>query len=289
VGVVVQELATLSPSQYGRILRCPYQVLLEKSVEGRAALAAPGMGAGGAGPLGTIIHGVLETAHKTGINDSAAFELAWEQQLKAQETSLIKRKQQHLVPLAYRAKNYAVKKLLLRWLVLGMQSEQQAKGQQAVSVPLGPEQRLTDATGRISGIADLIRYGPSGALEILDYKTGRIFSEALGENAPDSVKEEYALQLRLYAALLHEQAGVWPERLLVVDLAGGEHQVSFTQEQCTELMHNAQSLYQKIFAAVSVGRATDLARPSLPLCTACKMQHLCEPYKETVSIGGSGF
>ncbi|RZK44867.1 MAG: hypothetical protein EOO61_02215 [Hymenobacter sp.] len=289
MGVVVQELATLSPSQYGRILRCPYQVLLEKSVEGRAALAAPGMGAGGAGPLGTIIHGVLEIAHRAGINDSVAFELAWKRQLKAQEASLVKRNQQHLVPLAYRAKNYAVKKLLLRWLVLGMQLEQQATGQHAVSVPLGPEQRLTDATGCISGIADLIRQGPGGALEILDYKTGRIFSEAARENAPDIVKEEYALQLRLYAALLHEQIGMWPERLLLVDLAGGEHQVSFTHKQCAKLMHDARNLHQKIHAAVSVGRAADLARPSLALCAACKVQHLCEPYKETVIASGGDF
>lgn len=282
MGVVVQELATLSPSQYGRILRCPYQVLLEKSVEGRAALAAPGMGAGGAGPLGTIIHGVLETAHRTGINDSAAFELAWKRQLKAQEASLVKRNQQHLVPLAYRAKNYAVRKLMLRWLVLGIQPEQHTIGQHEGRVPLGPEQRLTDITGRISGIADLIRQGSSGALEILDYKTGRIFSESGRENAPDILKEEYTLQLRLYAALLHEQAGMWPERLLLVDLAGGEHQVSFSHEQCADLIQDARNLYQQVNAAVSVGRAADLARPSLSLCAACRMQHLCEPYKEKV-------
>lgn len=280
MGVVVQELATLSPSQYGRILRCPYQVLLEKSVEGRAALAAPGMGAGGAGPLGTIIHGVLETAHKIGINDAAAFAAAWQQHLKAQEAALIKRNQQYLVPLAYRAKNYAVRKLLLRWLVLGMQPEHQATGQHAAGAPLGPEQRLTDATGRISGIADLIRQGPDGALEILDYKTGRIFSEAAEDGASETVKEEYALQLRLYAALLHEQAGRWPVRLLLVDLAGGEHQVSFTHEQCSELMQSARNMHQKINAAVSNGKAVDLAKPSLLVCAACRMQPFCEPYSE---------
>lgn len=280
MGVVVPELTTLSPSQYGRILRCPYQVLLERSTEGRAALAAPGMGAGGAGPLGTIIHGVLETAHKIGINDATAFEAAWQQQLKAQEAALIKRSQQHLVPLAYRAKNYAVRKLLLRWLLLGMQPEHKAAEQYAAGAPLGPEQRLTDATGRISGIADLIRQGPDGTLEIIDYKTGRIFSETAEEAASETVKEEYALQLRLYAALLKEQVGRWPVRLLLVDLAGGEHQVYFTHEQCSELIQSARIMHQKINAAVRNGKAVGLAKPSLLVCATCRMQPLCEPYSE---------
>jgi hypothetical protein len=274
---LIQPLGKLSPSQYGRLLRCPYQVLLEKSVEGKALQATPGRGAGGTGPLGTIIHGVLEQANLIGIEDETAFEIVWQQQLIVQETKLIKKQQGYLVPLAYRARNYAVRKMLVRWLVVGKKPA--PTGNPAGSVE-GPEKKLTDRTGIISGTADLIRRQATGELEILDYKTGRIMEQTVNEAAAPEVKEEYVLQLRLYAALVYEQEGKWPARLLIADLAGGEHEVAFTQGECMDLLVSALQHHKQLNLAVAQGRAAEVARPAAALCTACAMRPLCEPYAE---------
>lgn len=272
---IVQPLAKLSPSQYGRLLRCPYQVLLENSAEGKAAQAAPGRGGGGAGPLGTIIHGVLEQANLSGIKDEAAFEEVWQRQLVAQEAQLVKKQKGYLVPLAYRARNYAVRKMLLRWLVVGKEPVPMGD---AVGSAEGAEKKLTDKTGVVSGTADLIRRQATGELEILDYKTGRIMEPAISETTVPKVKEGYVLQLRLYAALLHEQEDEWPARLIIADLAGSEHEVAFTQEECTELLVSALEQHKQLNLAVAQGRATEVAKPSADLCKTCAMRLLCEPY-----------
>ena len=285
MAIVVEPLVTLSPSQYGRLLRCPYQVLLERSAEGKVIQALPGRGAGGAGPLGTIIHGVLEQANLTGIMDEAAFETAWQQQLVAQEAQLIKKHQEYLVPLAYRARNYAVRKLLLQWLIVGKKPA--LSDREPADSPVGAEKKLTDSTGVVSGTADLIRRQSTGELEILDYKTGGIMEAAVSETSVPQVKQGYVLQIRLYAALLHEQAGEWPTRLVIADLAGSEHEVAFTQEQCTEVLESALGLHKQLNLAVMGGRAAGLAKPAADVCLLCAMRPLCEPYAEWL-LGQSG-
>lgn len=281
---LIQPLLKLSPSQYGRLLRCPYQVLLEKTAEGKAMQAAPGRGGGGAGPLGTIIHGVLEQANLAGIKDEAAFEVVWQQQLAAQEAQLVKKQQGYLVPLAYRARNYAVRKLLVRWLVVG---KGPALPGYTTGSAEGAEKELTDKTGVVSGTADLVRRQATGELEILDYKTGHIMEPAVSEITAPEVKEGYVLQLRLYAVLLHEQEGEWPARLLIADLAGGEHEVSFTREQCIEVLESALGLHELVNIAVMDGRANELAKPAADVCPLCAMRPLCEPYAEWL-IGQNG-
>ena len=272
--VTLQPLATLSPSQYGRLLGCPYQVLLERSAEGKAVLGT-GRGGGGAGAVGTIVHGVLEKANRTGIRNEAEFETAWQHQLAAQEARLMKEGLQHLVPLAYRARGYAVTKLLLSWLLLGRQVVVEVPEQ---GLPLGPEQRLSDSTGRISGIADLIRRGMAGGLEILDYKTGQIFKQQVAEGMPVEIKSEYIMQLQLYAALLHEHTGQWPERLLIADLAGGEYPVAFTASQCATLLAAAQQLHRQLNEAIVLDEAATFAVPAAARCASCQVQALCEPH-----------
>jgi len=219
----------------------------------------------------------LEQANLIGIKDEAAFEAVWQQQLVVQEAQLVKKQQGYLVPLAYRARNYAVRKMLVRWLIVGKNPS--PTGDPTGSVE-GAEKKLTDRTGVVSGTADLIRRQATGELEILDYKTGRIMEQPVSEATAPEVKEEYVLQLRLYAALLYEQEGKWPARLLIADLAGGEHEVAFTQEECMDLLVSALQHHKHLNIAVAQGRAVEVAKPSAALCTACAMRPLCEPYAE---------
>lgn len=283
MGPEVNTLTRISPSQYGRLLSCPYRTLLERSPEGKAILAQPGKGGGAAGAMGNIVHKVLEAANRGKVQTVASFDLFWQQELVAQEAKLIAEGRSQLVPLAYRARGYAVTKLLLKCLLLNGDIPWPPVVPEP-GLPLGPEQTLTDSSNTIRGQVDLVRRGPTGRLEIVDYKTGRIFHfNAADEEAPE-VKREFVWQLRLYAALLHERTGQWPERLLVVDLAGGEHPVSFTQDQCLELLAATRSLLTEINVAVDRSEAESLARPAAETCGNCKMQQLCEPHAHWMSM-----
>lgn len=277
MGPEVNTLTRISPSQYGRLLSCPYRTLLEHSPEGKAILAQPGKGGGAASAMGNIVHKVLEAANRGKVQTVTGFELFWQQELRVQEAKLIAEGRPQLVPLAYRARGYAVTKLLLKCLLLNGDTPWPPVVPEP-GLPLGPEQTFTDNSNTIRGQVDLVRRGPTGRLEVVDYKTGRIFQFNSVDEEAAEVKREFVWQLRLYAALLHERTGQWPERLLVADLAGGEHPVSFTQDQCLELLAAARSLLAAVNAAVNRSEAESLARPSAETCANCKVQQLCEPH-----------
>ncbi|UYZ58041.1 RecB family exonuclease [Hymenobacter latericus] len=278
----LQPLTSISPSQFVRLQRCAYQVLLERSSEGKTLLAVSGsgLGPGGAGPLGTIIHKVLETANTSGISTVADFEAEWNKQVEYQEAELIKKQQQHLVPLAYRAHQYAVRKLLLCWMLTG-------RSKQASSAPLGVEQWLADSHGIVRGVADLIRRNAAGNLEVVDYKTGRITEPDAESPEPDArkIKPEYVTQLQLYAALLHESSGEWPISMLLADLAGNEYPVAGSLQECSFLLAAAHALFKEVNNQVAAGHSEQLARPATEVCHGCQVKQLCEPY--AVSVGAA--
>lgn len=262
----------LSPSQYFRASTCPYQLLLARTTE---AQALPGVaGSGGAAAVGTIVHGVLEQAATADLSTAAAFEGAWQTQLAHKEASLLRDGAGHLLPLVYRARGYAVTKLLLRWYLAKYQAP--AVPPPGSALPLGPEQRLADDSGTVTGVADLIRLGVGGP-EILDYKTGPIFSSN-GEMKAE-IKPAYAQQLQLYAALFYEQTKTWPTRLLLADLAGNEHEVSFTEIDCLRLLNSARELLSQMQAAVAANEPAHLAIPGIEQCRYCQVRALCSPFE----------
>lgn len=263
---------TLSPSQYGRALACPYQFLLAKTSEAQALTGT--IGSGGAAAVGTIVHGMLERAAAADLSTPVAFETAWQQLLTQQEARLSKDGAAHLVPLAYRARGYAVSKLLLSWHLAARPTP--APTPSGTILPLGSEQRLTDLSGCISGIADLIRMGADGP-EIVDYKTGPIFQ--FNVKAEVEIKPAYAQQLQLYAALLHEKTNCWPTRLLLADLAGNEHEVSFTESACLHLLDEARQLLAQMKSAVAAGNPESLAVPGVEQCRFCQVRPLCKPFE----------
>ncbi|TGE21537.1 hypothetical protein E5K00_14735 [Hymenobacter aquaticus] len=281
----LQPLTSVSPSQFVRLQRCAYQVLLERSPEGKMLLAVSGSGSGpgGAGPLGTIIHKVLEAANTSGISTVAEFEAEWNRQVECQEAELLKKQQQHLVPLAYRAHQYAVRKLLLCWMLTG-------RSKPVSSVPLGVEQRLADSHGVVRGVADLIRRNAAGNLEVVDYKTGRITEPDADSQEPDArrIKPEYITQLQLYAAVLHESSGEWPISMLLADLAGNEYTVPGSLQECSSLLAAAREMFKEVNNQIAAGHSEKLARPAKEICHGCQVKQLCEPYAVLVDTASNG-
>ncbi|MBF9239513.1 PD-(D/E)XK nuclease family protein [Hymenobacter sp. BT683] len=273
MAITITAPARISPSQYFRVLACPYQSLLASTPEARSL---PGMfGSGGASEVGTVVHGMLKRSVATDLSDAVAFESVWQELLSEKEADLIRNGASHLVPLTYRANGYAVTKLLLSWHLAMMPKAAPFPGDS--DIPFGAEKWLSDNSGSVGGIADLIRLGIDGP-EIVDYKTGSIFQ--LNSNDEAEIKPVYSQQLQLYAALLHEQTGHFPAHLFLADLAGKEHEVEFTELGCLQLLSNARRLLTQMKAAVNAGNPESLAIPSQEQCRYCQVRPLCSPYND---------
>ena len=122
-----------------------------------------------------------------------------------------------------------------------------------------------DGGPRLGGIVDRLDVAPSGAVRVVDYKTGR---------SPRPGYEEGALfQMRFYALVLLRERGVLPAMLQLMYLRDGrilrnepsEHDMGVMAEQL-------RSLWSAIREAARTG---NWAPRRTPLCPWCNYQALC--------------
>jgi hypothetical protein len=156
-------------------------------------------------------------------------------------------------------------------------------GEASVS-PYGYELRVQSEDGLITGRIDRALATPQGAV-LQDYKSGAIFT--LQEGDTREVKPEYALQLRLYAALYHEATGTWPLRLELVPLSGDPQEVPFTLEECLRLLESAKDLLNAVNEQLTRACGWDeieasLATPSSSACRFCSFRPACGPYVSAI-------
>lgn len=95
------------------------------------------------------------------------------------------------------------------------------------------------------------------------------------------VKESYAVQLKLYAALYQQTFRVWPARLQVVPLTGATRDVPFTETECTETLAEASRVLKTLNARIADGpqRYADFANPSPLNCRFCTFRPACHAYQ----------
>lgn len=192
--------------------------------------------------------------------------------------------EKRFVPLRDTAPKYEVARLraearageLARKPALG-----ETRAGEATASPYGYELHVESVDGLIAGRIDRALATERGTV-LQDYKSGAIFS--LQEGDVREIKAEYALQLRLYAALYYEATGTWPVRLELVPLAGDPQEVSFSQEECLRLLDQGKALLSDVnekLARVSDGWDTveaSLATPSAAACRFCSFRPACSAY-----------
>jgi hypothetical protein len=110
-------------------------------------------------------------------------------------------------------------------------------------VELVTECPLSAADGRLQGRPDLL-VRAAGILWLVDYKTGAVISRETLEP-----RESYVRQLLLYAYLVSESLGAWPERAVLVPLQGAVVDVPIDPAVCTELAAEALELLASFNAA----------------------------------------
>jgi RecB family exonuclease len=137
-----------------------------------------------------------------------------------------------------------------------------------------PELGLSSRDGLIRGRADLVVV-QGDDLWVADYKS------KLRDPASNSrVEDEYTLQLRLYAYLLHQQLGRWPSRGVLLPLDGPPVNVHVDPESSEAVAEDARRTLTA-FQALSLGAQP--ARPSPAACRFCPHAASCSPFADSLS------
>ena len=221
--------------------------------------------------LGTISHAVLEAAAKGAVTDRSSLETLWDDVTKKIQDEMLQHQiEKHLVPLELYAFNYEVKKILS----FKMAEQIFESSGLEVSGKRSAEQWFESADGKIGGKIDLILTYDDG-VEIVDYKTGNVLNSQVG----GEVKDEYKVQMKLYAGLYHEVKGDWPIKLSLIGIDCRKYYVSFSEEECAELLDKTRKTIDETNELIERGlKPQDFANPSPAACKHCSYRPACKKY-----------
>jgi len=151
---------------------------------------------------------------------------------------------------------------------------------QAISIR---EQTFTACDGKLAGKPDVIR-----AREIVDYKSGAIM-EADGSAQADTVNAGYVRQLRIYGFLVKGALGWWPQRGVLLPLAGPGVEVTLNPDQCTREAIEAVAILDQYNAKVLGAKWPDeLASPTADNCKWCPFKLICPAFWHVATATWSG-
>ena len=298
-GVLPQELFVgtlerVSPSRFLSLKRCALQAIWSR-------LHEPLLPKWPAARLGTVAHQLIEEVgygkHGAGRED---LEQAWETLVEAQEREMKDSwLERNLVPLSESARDYHVRKY--RALDRAFEAAQFFEEADITdsSGSGGRERWVQSKDGKAGGKIDLVAETDRGIV-LRDYKTGQVFENgSVDDPAGEQVKEDYQIQLKLYAALSHEQHGQWPVALEVVPVGGSPHRIPFTPDDCEDLLREAVKLLEETNQQVSEAQAEGmshaallrrLASPTPEACKFCAFRPACPAYwKEREHTGRSNW
>lgn len=135
--------------------------------------------------------------------------------------------------------------------------------------------------GKVAGKIDLVRQTSNG-IEIVDYKTGVVLDIDNGE-----VKQEYQQQLKIYAALYSAKYGKWPERLIIATLENEEYEITFTKEECNDLIDSAYKMLDNVNMAIDAAvDCSEIANATPDNCKYCSFRPACKAYWDSRDMSG---
>lgn len=258
----------MTPSTWQNLRQCAWRVLLARHFQNKPLLPVHP-----SATLGSILHGALEKITKGELKTREEFDRWWDDSVKRAEQKLIDRGWGQFVPLKENTKHFGLKKVQARNRLVGLNNRQ------SYAVGAGSriaEQKIATNDGLLTGQLDCIIWR-DGQAEIRDYKTGVITTERDGEEAAPAIKEEYELQMKLYACLFKETYGSYPTRLILEDLNGVEYEVKFTPDECSRLIEEIKLSLVEINHKVAGSDWEGLANPG-DYCAFCNFRPACKKY-----------
>ena len=132
------------------------------------------------------------------------------------------------------------------------------------------ERYLTAMEGRLVGRPDWVT-----PREVVDYKSGDIYED----RSAAEVKARYVRQLRLYAYLVRQNYGYWPEKGVLLPMLGQRVEIDLVPSACESEAAEVVSLLRAADASLSAAHdAAFLATPSPLSCGYCPYKIICPAF-----------
>jgi RecB family exonuclease len=263
---VPEKRSYISPAAAAGLLSCPLQLAYRDDPLLRQVPSTPAL------RIGTAAHEVLEKAAAGKLAGADGISDAWEAAISAQAAAAGRDPASAgWPPDPRRWPYYAIKRARTVRLAATLAGYARATGDAKGRGQVRLEQPGTAAGGRLRGRIDVVRLGPPKVIE--DYKTGAIADPETGE-----VKDDYRIQMQLYAVIEHERDGVWPAQAVLIPVKGAALTIGIepsTALGTAEAALAALDDYENAPAAPGIWR---LAAPSSRLCGRCPFSVHCGPF-----------
>jgi PD-(D/E)XK nuclease superfamily len=270
--LVTAPLTTVWASRYGALRRC---ILRESANSGGQIPLLPQSPRAG---IGTVIHKLFERAAT-----DAAFEfsekavgMAWDKAIDDLEKFLTNSEyMEGMLPIARNVPNLGL--MRSRTILRILESDRPLpKAAASVGGSKFSSGKLVSKSGSVVGVPDKF-HRTSAGMAIIDFKTG------LSGDAQNSLRGDYEIQLRIYAALFHSMTGMWPAKLELHGLDGSIHDITFSAQLCSDILVGAEELAEqlpKITPALSNNAPgqTQAGSPSQDNCRFCAFRPACPAY-----------
>lgn len=273
----LEPISHISPSSAAELLRCPLRVAFQRSRQHRI-----GVTGNPAAMLGIICHAVLERVGKGEILSRPrdewpkAIDELWDRSLTEMAGLLPPDSRPDRWPY------YHLKRAQVRRVGVDLAESLAVAARQGAPQPLF-EWSMVGYGGKLVGKADRVVPEAAGVI-VEDFKSGSIFEPGsqIDQEEPQ-LKEDYRRQLLLYAALYHEETGMWPVAGRVVALDGGPLSQEIDPGIASETAEQALRLLETYNQSVATKSAWDLGTPSPAVCAFCPYKGVCDPYWANVS------
>ncbi len=269
----INPLNRISPSQYYSALNCPYKLVLANAFNFDPLLP---MNANA--HFGSIAHKMIELISRGVIIDDKSFSEKWVVLINQKEEELKSKGLSRIVPLKYFVTDFGLKKNQIK-NILQRKKEKIDTNQKSSANNYYPEKKLENSDKSITGIADLIIENNID-VTILDFKTGKIFTDAIDEfgDSIQVIKKEYDFQLKLYAHLYFIMNGRYPNKLYLVSLENDFIDVPFTKEDSENIYKEAIIFLSKTNTSIRDEEFESIAKPSKVNCKYCSYRPACIYY-----------
>lgn len=270
--IKINRIQRISPSLYRNIKSCSYKFFLSEVFAKKPLLPLSANAY-----YGIVLHKILEMISKGFIKSEADFFENFNIQIKNIEQKLFDDGYGFLVPLKKSAKDYNLKKILLKDHLKEKTNEKPAISELYKRAKYYSEKALNSKDNLVFGIADLIVEN-SNYIEIIDFKTGVIFDDMVDDNGEiyTIIKEDYKEQLFLYAQLYFETYGRYPTKLSLIDLYNIKYDLPFSKEQCEKIYAEVIDLINTTNKNIEKGIFT--AKTSELNCKYCLYRPKCKYY-----------
>lgn len=256
-------IKTLSPSTFSWVSRgCGYQVLLQKALStfNNSTLSLP------SNPnaiLGTIIHKLYELTQKGELRNIPDLKNKWEELVLTEKKKLANNYPtlRHASINDYDKRNSAIR------YALGLMKNNNITLTKGVKVY--SEKWLDCSELGLKGVADKIVV-ENDCLDVIDFKSGHVKDEN-GE-----IKDEYQIQLHLYAVMCHHLLLGNPRSLYLVDIDGEYFEVPFSLDFSNKLIGEVKKNLEMLNGTISNRSFKTLVKSDLGLCSYCSCRHICQ-------------